>query len=191
MLTMIEKPGHTSPFTANQAVGCRFPLQFLCDLAYSVLNNKTGNLLEYHHLMKHPKYTDAWLKSFRTEIQCLVTTTETIFFKSKEEVPTDCRKDITYGRSVCTYRSEEIDPYHTRTTMGDNLINYPDDCGTSTADLLTVKLLLNSFIYTDNAKFMTVDIKDFYLMTPMKRYEYFPNEDQPLPPRHCQRVQPT
>ena len=57
--------------------------------------------------------------------------------------------------------------------MGGNLINYPDDCGTPTADLLTVKLLLNSFISTPNGKFMTIDIKDFYLMTPMDRYKYF------------------
>ena len=57
--------------------------------------------------------------------------------------------------------------------MGGNLVNYPNDCGTPTADLLTVKLLLNSIISTANAKFMTIDIKDFYLMTPMKRYEYF------------------
>ena len=57
--------------------------------------------------------------------------------------------------------------------MGGNLVNYPGDCGTPTADLLTVKLLLNSVISTPNAKFMTLDLKDFYLMTPMKRYEYF------------------
>jgi hypothetical protein len=47
--------------------------------------------------------------------------------------------------------------------------NYPGDCGTPTANLLTVKLLLNSIISTPNAKFMTLDLKDFYLMTPMKR----------------------
>ncbi len=57
--------------------------------------------------------------------------------------------------------------------MGGNLVNYPGDCGTPTADLLTVKPLLNSIISTPNAKFMTPDLKDFYLMTPMKRYEYF------------------
>ena len=56
--------------------------------------------------------------------------------------------------------------------MGGNLINYPGDCGTSTADLLTVKLMFNSIISTPNAKFMTIDIKDFYLMTPMDRFEY-------------------
>ena len=123
--------------------------------------------------MKHPKYKDTWLKSFGTEIRRLVTTTETILFKRKDEIPQDRRKDITYGRVVCTYRSEKKDPYRTRLTMGGNLVNYPDNCGTPTADLLTVKLLLNSVISTKNAKFMTIDIKDFYLMTPMKRYKYF------------------
>ena len=56
--------------------------------------------------------------------------------------------------------------------MGGNLINYPEDVGTPTADLLTVKLLLNSIVSTPGAKFMTVDIKNFYLCTPLKRREY-------------------
>jgi len=123
--------------------------------------------------MKHPKYKDTWLKSFSTEICRLVATTETIFFKRKDKIPHNRRKDITYRRVVCTYHLEKKDPYQTRLTMGGNLVNYPDDCGTPTADLLTVKLMLNSAISTNNAKFMTIDIKDFYLMTPMKRYEYF------------------
>ncbi len=57
--------------------------------------------------------------------------------------------------------------------MGRNLVNYPNDCGTPTTDLLTIKLMFNSIISTPNAKFMTIDVKDFYLMTPMDRYEYF------------------
>ncbi len=56
--------------------------------------------------------------------------------------------------------------------MGGNRINYPGNCGTPTADLLTVKLLLNSIVSTMNAKFFTMVIKDFYLNTPLKRYEY-------------------
>ncbi len=51
-------------------------------------------------------------------------------------------------------------------------MHYPGDAGTPTADLLTVKLLLNSIISTPNTKFITLDIKDFYLNTPMARYEY-------------------
>jgi hypothetical protein len=56
--------------------------------------------------------------------------------------------------------------------MGGNLINYPGDCGTPIADLITVKLLLTSIISTPNAKFMSINIKDFYLCTSMEHYEY-------------------
>ena len=55
---------------------------------------------------------------------------------------------------------------------GGDRVHYPGDAGMPTANLLTVKLLLNSIISTPNAKFMTMDIKDFYLNTPMARYEY-------------------
>jgi hypothetical protein len=72
----MEIPGYKAPFTAQQAALRKYPLQFLCNLAYAVLNNQTGNLLEYRHLMKHPKYKDVWTKSFRTEIRCLTTTTK-------------------------------------------------------------------------------------------------------------------
>ena len=70
------------------------------------------------------------------------------------------------------YLPEKGDPYCTRLTVGGNLIVYPGDCGTPTVDLLTVKLLLNSVISTPDSKFMTIDINDFYLNTPMDRFEY-------------------
>eukprot|EP00804_Cyclotella_cryptica_P012525 CCRYP_017709-RA/>CCRYP_017709-RA protein AED:0.38 eAED:0.38 QI:0/0/0/1/1/1/2/0/312 len=38
--------------------------------------------------------------------------------------------------------------------------------------MLTTKILLNSVISTKGARFMTIDIKDFYLNTPMVRPEY-------------------
>ena len=38
--------------------------------------------------------------------------------------------------------------------------------------MLLVKILLNSVISTRGAKFMSIDIKNFYLATPMERYEY-------------------
>ena len=37
---------------------------------------------------------------------------------------------------------------------------------------LTLKLLLNTIVLIINAHFMTIDIKDFYLNTPMARSEY-------------------
>ena len=68
---------------------------------------------------------------------------------------------------MANFRPEKDDPYHIRLTVGGNRINFPGDCGTPTADMITVKILLNSIISTVNAKFMTVDTKDFYLNTPM------------------------
>ena len=52
------------------------------------------------------------------------------------------------------------------------MVNYLGYCGTPNADLLTVKLLLNSVISTEGARFMILDISNIYLMTPLKRKEY-------------------
>ena len=52
--------------------------------------------------------------------------------------------------------------------MGGNLINYPDDVGTPTANLLLIKIFLNSVISTKGAKFANADLANFYLMTPLK-----------------------
>ena len=71
-----------------------------------------------------------------------------------------------------SYRPEKSNPYRTRLTVRGNLIAYPGDCGTPTVDLFIVKLLLNRIISTPDAKFMTIDIKDFYLNTPVAQYEY-------------------
>ncbi len=56
--------------------------------------------------------------------------------------------------------------------MGGDKINYSEDCGTPTADMILFKILVNGIISTTNAKCLMMDIKDFYLNTPMKRPEY-------------------
>ena len=56
--------------------------------------------------------------------------------------------------------------------MGGDQVHYLVNAGTPTANLLTVKLLINNTISTPNAKYMTMDIKDFYLNTPMTHYKY-------------------
>ena len=124
-------------------------------------------------MIKNPKYKEVWSKSFAKEIQRLADTTKTIAFVAKHQIPQGRRKEITYGRICCDYQSEKADPNQTQITVGGNRINYPGDCGTPTADLLTVKLLLNSIVSTMGAKFMTIDIKDLYLMTPMDHPKYF------------------
>jgi len=129
MLQCLEIPGYKAPFSPQQAASRNYP---------AVLDDETGDLLEYRHLMKHSKYKDIWTKSFGTETRRLATTTETIFFIKKDEIPQERRGDETYARIVCVYRDGKKDKYRTRITMGGNLVNFPGDCGTPTADLLTV-----------------------------------------------------
>jgi hypothetical protein len=157
----------------KKVLRCQYPLKFLCNWTSAVLDNETGNLLKYRHLLKHPKYKDVWSQLFSTEMHCLIITSKTTFSIKKEDIPNDQGHTFTYGRICCNYRSEKKDPYRTQNTMGGNLINYPGDCGTPTADILTIKSLFNSIVSTPHAKFMTINIKDFYLMTPRTRYKYF------------------
>jgi hypothetical protein len=43
---------------------------------------------------------------------------------------------------------------------------------TSTADITTFKILINSTLSTKDAEIMMMDIKTYYLGTPLPRYEY-------------------
>ncbi len=96
---------------------------------------------------------------------------DTIFFIPKDKVPRARTKDVTYGLITCLIRPEIIDePNHTRLVAGGDRVHYPFNAGTPTANLLTVKLLINSVISTPGARFFTRDdIKNFYLCTPMTR----------------------
>ena len=51
-------------------------------------------------------------------------------------------------------KTEKDEVNMTRFVVGGNRINYPDDVGTPTADMLLVKILFNSVISTKNARFM-------------------------------------
>ena len=56
--------------------------------------------------------------------------------------------------------------------VGGDRINYPHDFSTPTADATTAKCVINSTISTPGAKFMCLDVKNFYLGTLMDKYEY-------------------
>ncbi|KAL7477063.1 hypothetical protein ACHAW6_002877, partial [Cyclotella cf. meneghiniana] len=64
------------------------------------------------------------------------------------------------------------DPNRFRITVGSNLINYPAELPTCTADLVTSKILWNSVISTKNARYATADLKLFYLTAPLDHFEY-------------------
>ena len=107
--------------------------------------------------------------------------TNTILFISKEDLPAARWKDVTYVHIVVNCRPEKSDHNRVRLTLGNNRINYPCDCGTPTSNMLKVKLLLNSVISAKGEKFMSIDIKNFYLNTPMARYKYIHLKISDLP----------
>jgi hypothetical protein len=73
---------------------------------------------------------------------------------------------------VCEVRPEKDDPDRTRITIGGSRICFPGDVGTNTASLELFKVLLNSVLSRKGARFSTINLKYFYLDTPMPDPEY-------------------
>jgi hypothetical protein len=57
-------------------------------------------------------------------------------------------------------------------TVGGHILDYSCDVATSTADITTLKILINSTLSTKDAAMMMMDIKNYYLGTPLPRFEY-------------------
>jgi hypothetical protein len=144
-----------------------------------VRNNDTGEYLNYRQLIRDPKHQKIWDTSAANEIRQLaqgvggrVKATNTIFFIPKDKVPKNRMKDVMYGSFSCNLKPNKAETHQTRLTTGGDRINYPKVVGTLTADMTLVETLLNSIIPTKGAKCVMLDIKDFYLNTPMERYKY-------------------
>jgi hypothetical protein len=145
--------------------------------AQAVLHPETGIAMEYRALATDPSTKATWIHSYANELGRLaqgvgqrVRGTDTIFFIPYNAVPPG--RTVTYGRIVCDYRPQKTEPERTRLTVGGNLINYPYDVSTDTADLTTAKLVINSTISTPGARHMLIDVKNYYLGTPLDIYEY-------------------
>ena len=159
----------------RQLTNQKFPLQVLCEFAGAIIDCEIGQLLKYRHIVESLKYKQAWKPSFDNEIGRLaqvmpqrMSGTNTIFFIHKDQIPKHHMSNTTYRQISCNYQKGKAEPKHVRLAIGGNRINYPGDHGTPTADLLTIKIMLNSIISTTGANFMTMGVKTFYLNTPLK-----------------------
>ena len=83
-------------------------------------------------------------------------------------------QEFTSASFVCDYRPLKSEPYRVRLVVGGDRLSYFDDAGAPAATMLETKILLNSVISgaKDGARFMSVDLKDFFLATPMAKAEY-------------------
>ena len=98
---------------------------FPVEMINAVLNEQTGELIQYLQVMKCPKYRKLYAKSYSKELGQLaqgipgvVDGTNNILFVDKTNVPAEQWKDATYGRVIVYYRPEKGDPYRTRLTVG-------------------------------------------------------------------------
>jgi hypothetical protein len=141
------------------------------------MNVDTGKLCEYRQLLQssmRPLWEEASCEEWARLAQGLPTHdipvaegTNTIFFIAHDKVPIGCI--ATYPRVVVADQPNQAKPIRVRVTVGGDRITYTDEVSTKTADLATAKILLNSTISTPAARWMTADIKDFYLNTPMTK----------------------
>ena len=99
--------------------------------------------------------------------------TNTIFYLTHDEIRC-IQKDrtVTYSRIVIDHRPQKDNPNQVRITVGGNLIDYPYELTTHTADMVSSKIMWNSVISTPGAKFGGADIKNLYLEMPLNQYEY-------------------
>ena len=98
--------------------------------------------------------------------------TDTIDFIPHSEVPQNVK--VTYANFVCSHRPKKTEPWRVRIVVGGDKLNCAYDTGSPAASLLETKLLLNSVISdaANGARFLTCDLKDFFLATPMLEKEY-------------------
>ena len=91
-------------------------------------------------------------------------------WKEINQIPADLT--VTYTRIVVDYRSQKKYPNKVRITAGGNLIKYPYEFTTRTADLKTSKIMWNSVISTPGAQFACANAKNFYLCNPLNKNEF-------------------
>jgi hypothetical protein len=132
--------------------------------------------MEYMALVKDPRIQPLWTRGFGNECGRLfqgirdIPGTDTCFFIKITNIPKD--RNITYGKIVCDYKPHKKEKERVRLTVGGDRLDYSGDVATSTADITTFKILINSTLSTEDAVMMMMDINNYYLGTPLPRFEY-------------------
>ena len=73
---------------------------------------------------------------------------------------------------MCTFHPENQDPNLTCIMIGGNHIKYPGDMGTKTDYLDLFKIVIDSVFWKKGANYVTLNISNFYLQTPLEFPEY-------------------
>jgi hypothetical protein len=130
--------------------------------ANAVIHPVTGKEMECSALMKDPRLQPLWTQGFGNECGHLfqgirdIPGTDTCFFTTLKNIPHD--RKITYGKIVCDYKPHKKEKERVRLTIGGDRLDYSGYVATSTADITTFKILINSTLSTKDAAMMVMDI---------------------------------
>jgi hypothetical protein len=144
-------------------------LIILPEMANAVVCPVTGKSLKHQELITKLRYKIKWMRSTANEINRLYNT-NTNQFIGRSNIPKG--QKVMYVSFVKEIKDHKEEKERTRLTVGGDQIEYPGDKSTRSAGLTTAKILINSVISTLGAKFLVIDISNFYLNTPLGRFEY-------------------
>ena len=84
------------------------------------------------------------------------------------------RKKVTYASFLCDHHSLKDEKWRIRLVVGGDKLPYELDSRSLATDLLEIKLLLNSVMIDANigAQFLSMDLKDMFLQTPIHSLEF-------------------
>ena len=98
--------------------------------------------------------------------------TDAMDFIRPNSIPSS--QETTYANFVCDYRPLKPKKWRAPLLVGGDKLPYYDDAGSPAANLLECKILFNSVISHAHlrARFMTLDLKDFFLASPIHQPEF-------------------
>jgi hypothetical protein len=73
---------------------------------------------------------------------------------------------------VCDYKPHKKEKERVGLTVGGDRLDYSGNITTSTANITTLKFLINSTLSTEDASMMMMEIRKYYINTPLPRFEY-------------------
>jgi hypothetical protein len=137
----------------------------------AAIHPTTGKPLKFRELSKTTE-ADLWEQGHHDEFVRLIETSKTMQAIKPADKPVG--RIATYYNPQPEIKFRDGNKIHRirGTIGGDRAEPYPYDKAAYVADMVDVKLLLNSVVSTPGSQFMTMDITDFYLGTPLIRKAY-------------------
>ena len=143
----------------------------------------TGETISsYKKLMNDPATAEVWQTAFGKDFGGMAQGDNKTGQKGTDAMFVMTREDIahahaagnffTYANPVVDYCPQKEDPYRIRITAGRNLVTYEGNASVRMADLDTAKMHWNSVISMKDARYMCLDIKNFYLTAKLEYFEY-------------------